>query len=564
MLAGCPPPSDQQGAVFVFQAVLDALAAEPVTERALAFCPKSHQTTIPDSPHWAPATAQALAAFLVQFAEELIGAGVAESALAPYTDSLHRFSALREVRAELGAAVLRPCGSVSPDRLAQTWTAQGLCQLPAEFDWAKLCRRYDYQAHALLRASPDLRTRVQLDLAAYFLRLPTCPEERLLMAIYSQPAVSARDYAASHAAPQEALAWLTSCLASEAGGIREVMVEELATRGRDAPDTLRFLKAFAGYPWRGDPTDHPCETAVAAVACGWKDHAETLPWLRQLARRSPNWCIRKAAVSQLADGWAEDDETLPLLQDRASQDEHHSVRESALAALAFGWPANPDLCPLLKARAEHDPAPTVRAVALAFLASTCRGDPGTPTFLKDRAGLDEASAVKGSALRALASAWPGDPGVLPIIKHAAQQREDSPLREAALAALALGWKGTPETLAALKTVAAETDRGLVADFAVEALACGWQDDSAPLAWLRACAASAEAESFDRETAVEVLARGWQADPATLPWLKARARQGEDWSVRAQALEQLARGWSADPDTLALLKGVFQETDDDYE
>jgi HEAT repeat protein len=50
---------------------------------------------------------------------------------------------------------------------------------------------------------------------------------------------------------------------------------------------------------------------VQALATGWREDPDTLPWLRERATTDENWAVRQAAVQALATGWREDPNTLP-------------------------------------------------------------------------------------------------------------------------------------------------------------------------------------------------------------------------------------------------------------
>jgi energy-coupling factor transporter ATP-binding protein EcfA2 len=81
--------------------------------------------------------------------------------------------------------------------------------------------------------------------------------------------------------------------------------------------------------------------AVRALATGWRDDPETLPWLRERATTDPDQDVRRAAVRALATGWRDDPETLPWLRERATTDPDEDVRWAAVQALATGWRDDP-------------------------------------------------------------------------------------------------------------------------------------------------------------------------------------------------------------------------------
>ena len=72
------------------------------------------------------------------------------------------------------------------------------------------------------------------------------------------------------------------------------------------------------------------------LARGWKEDAETLPWLKELASSDADEAVRWAAMEELTRSWKEDAETLPLLKERA-RSAGPFVRSAAVRELARGW-----------------------------------------------------------------------------------------------------------------------------------------------------------------------------------------------------------------------------------
>ncbi|MCG7848051.1 MAG: HEAT repeat domain-containing protein, partial [ANME-2 cluster archaeon] len=70
--------------------------------------------------------------------------------------------------------------------------------------------------------------------------------------------------------------------------------------------------------------------AVLALAQGWHDDLDTLPWLKDRAVNDKDDTVRRAAVQALSQGWHDDPETLPLLKDRAVNDKDNYVRRDAV------------------------------------------------------------------------------------------------------------------------------------------------------------------------------------------------------------------------------------------
>jgi HEAT repeat protein len=55
-----------------------------------------------------------------------------------------------------------------------------------------------------------------------------------------------------------------------------------------------------------------------------------------------HWTVRRAAVQALASGWRDDPDTLPWLRERATTDPDEAIRQAAVRALAVGWRGDPD------------------------------------------------------------------------------------------------------------------------------------------------------------------------------------------------------------------------------
>jgi hypothetical protein len=124
--------------------------------------------------------------------------------------------------------------------------------------------------------------------------------------------------------------------------------------------------------------------AVQALATGWREDPDTLPWLRERATTDPDGAVRQAAVQALATGWREDPDTGPLLRERATTDENWAVRQAAVQALATGWREDPDTGPLLRERATTDENWAVRQAAVQALATGWREDPDRPAAARTR------------------------------------------------------------------------------------------------------------------------------------------------------------------------------------
>ena len=146
-----------QVAGIAFKPILDELAQSVAKDWTKDFCKGALKSVFHGQDEWTKASAKALAEFLLQFEDELITTGETELSVRAYTDRLRRFTQLPAVREALGSAITEPETPVDAPLLAQTWTAHKLERLPDDFDWAKLCRRYQNKARAILRNSAELR-----------------------------------------------------------------------------------------------------------------------------------------------------------------------------------------------------------------------------------------------------------------------------------------------------------------------------------------------------------------------------------------------------------------------
>ena len=252
--------------------------------------------------------------------------------------------------------------------------------------------------------------------------------------------------------------------------------------------------------------------AVSAIAFTWKDGAETLPWLKQLAQSDDNSDVRQTAVQELARGWKDDPEALPLLKQLAQSDDDWAVGQAAVQELARGWKDDPETLPLLKQCAQSDDNWAVRQTVVQEIARGWKDDPETLPLLKQRAQSDDNWDVRRAAVQEIARGWKDDSETLPLLKQRAQSDDDSAVRYAAVQELVRGWKDDPETLPLLKQLAQSDD-----------------------------------DSAVRRAAVEELVRGWKYDPETLPLLKQCAQSDDDWAVRRAAVQELARGWKDEPE-----------------
>ena len=189
------------------------------------------------------------------------------------------------------------------------------------------------------------------------------------------------------------------------GKVLDQSVHCVAQYWRDHPDTLLWLKDRA----RSD--EHPAmrQAAVQELARGWKDHPDTLPWLKDCARSDEDKYVRQAAVQELAQGWKDHPDTLPWLKDRARSDEHWTVRQAAVLELARGWKDDPDTFNFLCEVATQDPFQrdhewpfNPRQTALEGLFAIAPKNPQVIDLLRDRAANDPDDFLREWATEQLA------------------------------------------------------------------------------------------------------------------------------------------------------------------
>jgi hypothetical protein len=142
---------------FVFSMVIEDLAKDTAKDFVKDFCKDSLKDVLLSQDEWQKAVTQALKEFLEQVENELVGAGETELSCKAYAKSLQSFLRHPPVRLTLGSAVIEEL-PVDSRQLAQAWNELKLERLPDDFDWAKLCRRYQNKALAIFRDSEKLRS----------------------------------------------------------------------------------------------------------------------------------------------------------------------------------------------------------------------------------------------------------------------------------------------------------------------------------------------------------------------------------------------------------------------
>ncbi|MEP0880161.1 HEAT repeat domain-containing protein [Trichocoleus sp. ST-U3] len=254
--------------------------------------------------------------------------------------------------------------------------------------------------------------------------------------------------------------------------IRTQAISSVATTWKDHPDTLAWLKQRA----QADNDPEVRYVAVHELARGWKDHLDTLAWLKQRAQADNDPEVRVAAMHELARGWKDDPDTLPMLKQRAQADDNWDVRVTAVHELARGWEDHPDTLPILKQRAQADDNWDVRQVAVQELARGWKDHPDTLPILKQRAQADGSEYVRCAAVQALTRGWKDEPGMFAFLcdraLHDPFERktdwEDNP-RQIALGAIIKNYPEHPQTLLLLRDRSLNDPDQKVREFATEKL-----------------------------------------------------------------------------------------------
>ncbi|MBD2300663.1 HEAT repeat domain-containing protein [Nostoc sp. FACHB-190] len=339
--------------------------------------------------------------------------------------------------------------------------------------------------------------------------------------------------------------------------IRTKAVTSVATTWKDDADTLVWLKQLAN----ADEHEDVRRTSVQELARSFRDHVDTLVWLKQRAIADNDWTVRQVALQELARNFKDDLEILPLLQTRATSDENEYVRQAAVQELARGFKDKPDILHWLKQRVTADNSGTVRQVAVQELARGFKDDLATLPWLK-QCTTDDDWTVRQAAVQELARSFKDDADTLLILKQRAIHDENEYVRQAAVQELARSFKDDADTFSILQQCAITDQYSGVRQTAVEELARGFKDEPEILPWLKQ-RTTADNDQYVRRAAVQELARGFKDDAETLLILQQRAIADQYSDVRRAAVQELARGFTNHPDTLLILKQSATTDENEY-
>jgi energy-coupling factor transporter ATP-binding protein EcfA2 len=169
---------------------------------------------------------------------------------------------------------------------------------------------------------------------------------------------------------------------------------------------------------------------------------------------------RVLAPFALATGWRDEAETLPLLREMAVKDLHETVRYAGTYALAEHYHDEPQTLSLLRTQLDND-AVFARTAAISGLARHFNDDPGTFKLIRDQLSKEQNKYPRTAIVKALGEYFRAEPDTLPILLDLAAT-ESSPgpedrrypepyyAREAALDTLYRFWPTHPDTLRLLR------------------------------------------------------------------------------------------------------------------
>jgi HEAT repeats/NACHT domain len=276
-----------------------------------------------------------------------------------------------------------------------------------------------------------------------------------------------------------------------------ILTSLVAAIGQNNLQTLHWLKDCLNF---GSSLSYVRTSAIDAIAYGWRDDPDTLPWLKYHAENN-HGNIGSASVHAIARGWKNDSHTLIWLKHHAEK--FVATSGSAVYAIAHGWKDNPAILPWLKYHVQHDNSWNIRH--------------------------DVINAIVYSSKH--------DSDILPMLKRCAQYDNYWPVRHAAVAALAYGWKDDPDTLPIVKYRAQYDERWDVRYAAVLALSREWNDENQVFDFLCNLACSSPLNKF-RGLPIRAIIQNYPDRSEVLDLLVDRSKNDPDEQVRKYAEEQL--------------------------
>ncbi|ARV57893.1 NTPase [Nostocales cyanobacterium HT-58-2] len=293
-------------------------------------------------------------------------------------------------------------------------------------------------------------------------------------------------------------------------------IKNLTNYDKDDPE---FDDMYDPYDPEFDYQVQVQDQAVSMIITTWRNHQETLPWLKSLAQSSGHLQLQLTAVRGLAQGWKDDPQTLSMLKSLAQSSDNLQLQATAVRELAQGW----------------------------------KDDPQTLSMLKSLAQSSDNLQLQATAVRELAQGWKDNQEIRLILETLAQSNDERIHKITLVEELARGWKDDLKTLTVLKTcVQLEKNyllRNSLRETIMQELIQGWQVSPDIYDFLYDCAVDNSFESFfnfstssydnPRQTALEAIIKQYPYHPQTLPLLRDRAENDPDEEVREYAQKKLA-------------------------
>ena len=124
------------------------------------------------------------------------------------------------------------------------------------------------------------------------------------------------------------------------------------------------------------------ESAIKAIAQGWKEDPDTLPWLKDRALQDEHWDVKRAAVFAIAQYWKEDPELFNFFANIALNDPFKrednwqtNPRQTALKALLKNFSNNPKTLEIFNQVALNDSDKRLREFAVQKLQDLKQANP---------------------------------------------------------------------------------------------------------------------------------------------------------------------------------------------
>ncbi len=290
---------------------------------------------------------------------------------------------------------------------------------------------------------------------------------------------------------------------------------EVRNKNVIADNSSKLLNILKSVVEQENPYTFNSETAITiinVIATTWREHPETLSWLKECLELKASSYIPESAVQVIAEGWKNHPEILPTLKNHAINDTNSSVRSASLIALAKEW--------------WHDSE--------------------TLSLLKYSVINDESQFVRSVSVQQIAKGWKNNPEILLLLKDYVDNNRNWVVRSAAIQAIAEGWRNDPNTLALLKKCSINDKDNDVRDTSIRAIAEGWKNDLKIFEFLYDCALTDtfqrkhSLETNPRQTALEAILKHYSAKPQTLVLLKTISNSDPDKKLKEFAKKELAK------------------------